>query len=110
MYYIFCIHSSVEGHLDCFQLLAIKNKAAMNIVEYVSLLYVGASFGYMPRSGRAEVRDGDTLRSSFIVENSFCYPGFFVIPGELEHSSFCLCEELSWDLDGDGIESVDCFW
>ena len=26
----------------------------MNIVEQVSLLYVGSSFGYMPRSGIAE--------------------------------------------------------
>jgi hypothetical protein len=51
MYHIFCIHSSVEGHLGCFQLLAIINKAAMNIVEHVSLLYVGVSFGYMSRSG-----------------------------------------------------------
>jgi hypothetical protein len=38
MYYIFCIHSSVEGHLGSFQLLAIINKAAMNILEY-SYLY-----------------------------------------------------------------------
>jgi hypothetical protein len=30
----------VEGHLGCFQLLAIINKAAMNIVENMSLLYV----------------------------------------------------------------------
>jgi hypothetical protein len=42
MYHIFCIHSSVEGHLGSFQLLAIINKAAMNIVEHVSLLQVGA--------------------------------------------------------------------
>jgi len=47
----FCIHSSVEGHLGSFQLLVIINKAAMTTVEYVSLLYVGASFGYMPRRG-----------------------------------------------------------
>ena len=53
MHHIFCIHSLVEGHLSCFQLLAIINKAAMNIVEYVCLLYVGASFGYIPRSGIA---------------------------------------------------------
>ena len=32
MYYIFCSHSSVEEHLGSFQLLAIINKAAMNIV------------------------------------------------------------------------------
>jgi len=51
MYHIFCIHSSVEGHLGSFQLLAIINKAAMNIVEHESLLYVGTSFWYMPRSG-----------------------------------------------------------
>jgi hypothetical protein len=51
MYPIFCIHSSVEGHLGSFQMLAIINKAVMNIVEHVSLLHVGASSGYMPRSG-----------------------------------------------------------
>jgi hypothetical protein len=31
MYHIFCIHSSVEGQLGCFQFLAIINKAVMNI-------------------------------------------------------------------------------
>jgi hypothetical protein len=53
MYHIFCIHSSVQGHLDSFQLLGIINKAAVNIVEHVSLLQVGTSSGYMPRSGIA---------------------------------------------------------
>ena len=54
IYYSFCIHSSVEGHLGSFQLLTVINKAAMNIVEHVSLLHEGASSGYMPRSGIAE--------------------------------------------------------
>ena len=54
MYHIFCIHSSVEGHLGSFQLLAIINKDAMNIVEHVSFLPVGTSSGYMPRRGIAE--------------------------------------------------------
>ena len=53
MYHIFCIHSSVEGHLGSFQLLAIINKAAMNIVEHVSFLPIGTSSGYMPRRGIA---------------------------------------------------------
>jgi hypothetical protein len=52
MYNLSCIHLSVEGHLGSFQLLAIINKAAMNIVEHVSLLQVGTS-GYMPRRGIA---------------------------------------------------------
>jgi hypothetical protein len=53
MYHIFFIHSSVEGHLGSFQLLAIINKAAMNIVEHVSFLLIGTSSGYMPRRGIA---------------------------------------------------------
>jgi hypothetical protein len=53
MYHIFCIHSSVERHLGSFQLLAIINKVAMNIVEHASLLHVEASSGYMLRSGNA---------------------------------------------------------
>ena len=53
MYHIFCIHFSVEGHLGSFQRLAIINKAAMNIVEHVSLLHVEASSGYICRNGIA---------------------------------------------------------
>jgi hypothetical protein len=51
MYHILYIHSSVEGHLGSFQLLAIISKAAMNIVEHVSFLLVGTSSGYMTRRG-----------------------------------------------------------
>jgi hypothetical protein len=53
MYHILCIYSSVEGHLGSFQLLAIRNKVAMNIVEHVSFLSVKTSSGYMPRRGIA---------------------------------------------------------
>jgi hypothetical protein len=56
-----------------------------------------------------EVTDGDSTRRSFIVENSIRYPGFFVIPDEFENCSFYLYEELSWNFDGDCIESVDWF-
>jgi hypothetical protein len=53
MYHIFCIHYSVEGHLSSFQLLAIINRAAMNIVEHMSLLPIGTFSGYMTRRGIA---------------------------------------------------------
>jgi hypothetical protein len=39
--------------MGTFHLLPIINKAAMNIVENVSLLPVGTSSGYMPRRGIA---------------------------------------------------------
>jgi hypothetical protein len=51
MYHIFCVYSSIESYLGCLQLLDIIKKAALNIVEHMFLLYVGASFGYMLSSG-----------------------------------------------------------
>ena len=53
MYHNFCIYSSSKGHLGSFKLLAIINRAAMNIVVHISLLYIKVSLGYMPRSGIA---------------------------------------------------------
>ena len=50
MCHIFFIHSSVDGHLDCFHVLAIVNRAAMNIVVYDSF-WIMVFSGYMPCSG-----------------------------------------------------------
>jgi hypothetical protein len=61
MYHIFCIHSSVEGHLGSFQLLAIINKAAMNIVEHVFFLPVGTSVGFVLALGHCSVFVGNSL-------------------------------------------------
>ena len=49
---IFFIHSSVDGHLHCFHVLAIVNSAAMNLRVHVSFQVIILS-GYMPRSGIA---------------------------------------------------------
>ena len=37
MYHSFLIHSSADGHLGCFRVLAVVNSAAMNIEVHVSL-------------------------------------------------------------------------
>ena len=52
MYYNFFIHSSVNGHLGCFHVLAVVNSAAMNNGIHVSFSILISS-GYMPRSGIA---------------------------------------------------------
>ena len=41
MYHSFLIHSSADGHLGCFHVLAMINSAAMNIGVHVSLSDLG---------------------------------------------------------------------
>ena len=54
-YHIFFIHSSVDGHLSWFHILAVVNNAAVNIEVYVSFqIGVFGFFRYIPRSRIAE--------------------------------------------------------
>ena len=50
MYHSFLIHSSADGHLGCFHVLAMINSAVMNIGVHVSLSDL-VSLACMPRVG-----------------------------------------------------------
>ena len=52
MYHSFLVHSSADGHLGCFHVLATINSAAMNTGVHVSLSDL-VSLVCMPRSGIA---------------------------------------------------------
>jgi hypothetical protein len=64
MYQIFFIHSSAEVHLGHFQVLAIINKSATNIVEQVFLLPVETSSGY--KSRRSIAGSPGSIMSNFL--------------------------------------------
>ena len=87
--------------MGSFQLLALINKAAMNIVEHLSLFYVGTSFQYMPTSGITG--SSDSIMSNFLrdCQNDFqsgCASLLFQkqwrVPLSLHHSQHLLSPEF----------------
>ena len=89
MYHNFFIHSSVDGHLGCFHVIAIVNSAAMNNGIHVSFSVLVSS-GYMPRSGSAGSYGG--FIPSFFKESPYCLPKWLCqltfLPTVQEHSLF----------------------
>ena len=83
MYHSFLIHSSADGRLGCFHVLAMINSAAMNIGVHVSLSDLD-SLVCMPRSGIAgsygssisTVEDESILlaRNFVFKESPHCFP------------------------------------
>ena len=69
IYHTFFIHSSVDGQLGCFHILAIVNSVAMNIGMHVSFP-IRVFCRYMPRHGIARSYDNSI---QFFKEPPYCF-------------------------------------
>ena len=67
MYHIFLIHSSVDGRLGCFHVLASVNSGVMNIGVHVSFRIV-VFLGHMPNTGMSGSY-GRFIPSFFFLRN-----------------------------------------
>ena len=98
-YYVFLNHSSVDGHLGCFHVLAIVNNAAMNTWVHVSLwINVFVFSRYIPRSGIAGSYGSSIFRflgnlSFSVLVTQICIPTSCVqgIPFSLHPHHFAIC-------------------
>ena len=105
MYHIF-IHSSVNGYLGCFHVLAIVNSAAVNIGVRVSF-WIMVFSGYMPGSGIAGSYGNSTFSFCFffkLINLWLCWVfvsvrGLSLVAASGGHSSSrCAGLSLSWPL------------
>ena len=71
------------------------------LVNLYDFMASSSCFHYCSSVIELDVKDG---------EIPLLYQIVFIFPYEVDYYSFKVYEELCWDFDGDGIESIESFW
>ena len=106
--YNFC--SFVKNQVFIGVWINIRVFNSIPLINVSVFMSISSCFHYCGSVIEFEVWDGNASGSTFIVQDCFGYPGFFVFPYKVDYCSLKVCEEFLWDFDGDCIESIDYFW
>ena len=84
-YHILFIHSTTDGHLDCFHILGTVNSASVNTGVHIAFLSIVFS-GYKPMSGIARSYSN---YFQFLKESPYCCPQWhqFKLPPIVQEDS-----------------------
>ena len=110
IYHSFLIHSSADGHLGCFHVLAMINSAVMNIGVHVSLsdlvssVFFHSPFTFIKRLFSSSLLS--TLQFSSVAQSclTLCYPMNRSMPGLPVHHQLPEFTQTHILLVGDAIQ------
>ena len=74
IYHIFFIHSSIDGHLDCFTMLATVNNASKNIKVHISFFLISVFVFLSKYPGEELLNYITVVFFKFFEESPYCFP------------------------------------
>ena len=91
---LYIFSSFVKNHVFINLWVNIWVFYSIPLVDFSVFMPVSSCFYYCSSVIELDVRDGNASRISFIVQDCFGFPGFFVSPNKLDYFSLKGCKEF----------------